>query len=255
MTRHGGALPAAGGGRHAGIAHSGARHPGTAVPGRAQQPHVRLHSLRDELRGRRARLRRAAEGAGHFPFANGSPRTAGRAVHAVQGRSDRGIALDHFRMDAPRDLRDHGSRASSRPRGQARNRNGCGSSSTSWMRSGQIDGLKDALARLRKFGGRCVLGFQSIAQVSSTYGHGDAHTIVENCGNTLILALFRQRGRRHGTVRLSADRRARGVADHGVEEPPADGARWVRSSHSEHFNVEPAVLPSQIEQLPDLTGI
>ena len=30
---------------------------------------------------------------------------------------------------------------------------------------GQIDGLKDALARLRKFGGRCVLGFQSVAQV------------------------------------------------------------------------------------------
>jgi len=26
---------------------------------------------------------------------------------------------------------------------------------------GQIDGLKDALARPRKFGGRCVLGFQS----------------------------------------------------------------------------------------------
>src|SRR5437762_6067509 len=44
---------------------------------------------------------------------------------------------------------------------------------------GQIDGLKDALARLRKFGGRCVLGFQSIAQVSSTYGSGEAQTIVE----------------------------------------------------------------------------
>ena len=39
---------------------------------------------------------------------------------------------------------------------------------------GNIDGLKDALARLRKFGGRCVLGFQSIAQVSSTYGPGEA---------------------------------------------------------------------------------
>ena len=35
---------------------------------------------------------------------------------------------------------------------------------------GAIEGLKDALARLRKFGGRCVLGFQSIAQVSGTYG-------------------------------------------------------------------------------------
>jgi type IV secretory pathway TraG/TraD family ATPase VirD4 len=31
---------------------------------------------------------------------------------------------------------------------------------------GAIDGLKDALARVRKFGGRCVLGFQSIGQVS-----------------------------------------------------------------------------------------
>ena len=41
---------------------------------------------------------------------------------------------------------------------------------------GAIDGLKDALARLRKFGGRCVLGFQSIAQVSSTYGSGEAQT-------------------------------------------------------------------------------
>ena len=52
---------------------------------------------------------------------------------------------------------------------------------------GAIDGLKDALARLRKFGGLCILGFQSIAQVSGTYGKGTAETIVENCGNTLIL--------------------------------------------------------------------
>ena len=52
---------------------------------------------------------------------------------------------------------------------------------------GAIDGLKDALARLRKFGGRCVLGFQSIAQVSGLYGASESQTIVENCGNTLIL--------------------------------------------------------------------
>src|SRR5208282_2636414 len=67
---------------------------------------------------------------------------------------------------------------------------------------GQIDGLKDALARLRKFGGRCVLGFQSIAQVSSTYGQGDAHTIVENCGNTLILRCSASEG--GGTARFAS---------------------------------------------------
>ena len=80
---------------------------------------------------------------------------------------------------------------------------------------GAVDGLTDALARLRKFGGRCVLGFQSIAQVSGTYGQAEAQTIVENCGNTLIL-------------------------------------RSV--STSQQTVTESAVLPSEIEQLPDLQG-
>ena len=57
-------------------------------------------------------------------------------------------------------------------------------------------------ARLRKFGGRCVLGFQSIAQVSSTYGQGNAHTIVENCGNTLIFRCSASEG--GGTARFAS---------------------------------------------------
>src|SRR3984957_19041347 len=67
---------------------------------------------------------------------------------------------------------------------------------------GQIDGLKDALPRLRKFGGRCVLGFQSIAQVSGTYGRGEGETIVENCGNTLILRCSASEG--GGTARFAS---------------------------------------------------
>jgi type IV secretory pathway TraG/TraD family ATPase VirD4 len=118
---------------------------------------------------------------------------------------------------------------------------------------GQIDGLKDALARLRKFGGRCVLGFQSIAQVSSTYGHGDAHTIVENCGNTLILRCSASEG--GGTARFASQL----IGDREVLRTMVSRSRRLTESmgsisHSEHFSVEPAVLPSQIEQLPDLTG-
>jgi hypothetical protein len=52
---------------------------------------------------------------------------------------------------------------------------------------GPIEGLKDALTRLRKFGGRCVLGFQSISQVWGTYGRAAADAIAENCSSTLIL--------------------------------------------------------------------
>jgi hypothetical protein len=51
---------------------------------------------------------------------------------------------------------------------------------------GAIDGLPDALVRLRRFGGRCLIGFQAIGQVSATFGQGPAEAIVENCGSTVI---------------------------------------------------------------------
>jgi hypothetical protein len=118
---------------------------------------------------------------------------------------------------------------------------------------GQIDGLKDALARLRKFGGRCVLGFQSLAQVSSTYGQGDAHTIVENCGNTLILRCSASEG--GGTARFASQL----VGEREVLRTSISRSRRATefvgtTSRSEHVNIEHALLASQIEQLPDLTG-
>lgn len=118
---------------------------------------------------------------------------------------------------------------------------------------GQIDGLKDALARLRKFDGRCVLGFQSVAQVSTTYGHGDAHTIIENCGNTLILRCSASEG--GGTARFASQL----IGEREVLRTTVSRSRRLTEvlgsvSHNRHFSVESAVLPSQVEQLPDLTG-
>jgi Type IV secretion-system coupling protein DNA-binding domain len=118
---------------------------------------------------------------------------------------------------------------------------------------GQIDGLKDALARLRKFGGRCVLGFQSIAQVSSTYGHGEAHTIVENCGNTLILRCSASEG--GGTARFASQLIGeREVLHKTVSRSRRHTELFGSVTHSEHRSLEAAVLPSQVEQLPDLAG-
>jgi type IV secretory pathway TraG/TraD family ATPase VirD4 len=67
---------------------------------------------------------------------------------------------------------------------------------------GTIDGLKDALARLRKFGGRCMLAFQSIAQVRATHGDAEARTIVESCGNMMILRCSASEG--GGTARFAS---------------------------------------------------
>jgi len=124
---------------------------------------------------------------------------------------------------------------------------------------GAIDGLKDALARLRKFGGRCVLGFQSIAQVSSTYGSGDAQTIVENCGNTLILrcAGSENGGTSQFASRLIGEREIlRKQVSRGSDREGAFSARGSRRSKSisEQHVTEAAVLPSQIEQLSDFSG-
>jgi type IV secretory pathway TraG/TraD family ATPase VirD4 len=124
---------------------------------------------------------------------------------------------------------------------------------------GVIDGLKDALARLRKFGGRCVLGFQSIAQVSSTYGQGSAQTLVENCSNTLIL---RCSGSENGGTsqfasRLIGEREVvRRQISRGRDRENAFAARGARRSRSiVHQHVtESAVLASELEQLPDLCG-
>jgi len=118
---------------------------------------------------------------------------------------------------------------------------------------GQIDGLKDALARLRKFGGRCALGFQSISQVSSTYGDGDAHTIVENCGNTLLLRASASEG--GGTARFASKLIGeREVLRTSVSRSRRPLALFGTRTLSEHVATEAAVLPSQLEQLPDLTG-
>jgi type IV secretory pathway TraG/TraD family ATPase VirD4 len=125
---------------------------------------------------------------------------------------------------------------------------------------GAIDGLKDALARLRKFGGRCVLGFQSVSQVSATYGFGEANTLVENCGNTLIL---RCSGSEHGGTSQFASRL---IGEREVLRRQTSRAHdrggWLAGRSSARRSttvsrqqiVEAAVLAAEIEQLPDLGG-
>ena len=118
---------------------------------------------------------------------------------------------------------------------------------------GTIDGLTDALARLRKFGGRCVLGFQSIAQVSSVYGAGPAQTLIENCGTTLILRCSSSEG--GGTAkfasRLVGDRE---VSVEQVTRSTATGGGKGSTSRTTQRRTEPALLAAQIEQLPDRAG-
>jgi hypothetical protein len=118
---------------------------------------------------------------------------------------------------------------------------------------GEIDGLKDALARLRKFGGRCVLGFQSIAQVSGTYGKGVAETIVENCGNTLILRC--SASEHGGTSEFASKLIGQREVMHTTVSKTRNPSQWRSSTTTaEQLRIEPAIMASQIERLADLEG-
>jgi len=121
---------------------------------------------------------------------------------------------------------------------------------------GAIDGLSDALARLRKYGGRTLLGFQSIAQVSGTYGEAAARTIVENCANTLILRCSASEG--GGTARFAAQligerevvrlQHSHTRGEGGIRHAQRSSAVSVQRA------VEPALLAAEVERLADLEG-
>jgi hypothetical protein len=99
----------------------------------------------------------------------------------------------------------------------------------------------------------------AISQVSSTYGQGDAQTVVENCGNTLILRCSgsEQGGTSAFASRLIGEREVvRRQASRGHDRDGFFGARSSRRSLqiSEQQQSESAVLASELEQLPDLCG-
>src|ERR1700738_3828397 len=98
-----------------------------------------------------------------------------------------------------------------------------------------------------------------IAQVSSTYGSGEAKTIVENCGNTLILRCSGSDngGTSHFASRLIGEREiVRRQTSRGRDREGSFVFKGSRRSTnvSEQHVIEAAVMPSELEQLPDLSG-
>lgn len=118
---------------------------------------------------------------------------------------------------------------------------------------GRIQGLKDAMVRTRKKGGCIAAGIQSIAQVRAVYGEAEAQTIVEQFGTQLVLKCGASEG--GGTARFASDL----IGEREVERIETStsynqGQDGPSTTTSYRRNLERAVLPSEITQLPDLRG-
>lgn len=126
---------------------------------------------------------------------------------------------------------------------------------------GRVFGLKDALARLRKYNGRVVLGFQSISQLRSVYSDAEANTIIENCGNKLILRC--DSSERGGTAdfasKLIGERDTLTTqynSSYGSSSGEQIGSSSSNSSSGSNTSEkrEYLIMASQIMQLPNLSG-
>lgn len=118
---------------------------------------------------------------------------------------------------------------------------------------GRIEGLKDAQARLRKFGGCVAIGFQSFSQVKQVYGEG-AQTIIENCGNLLLLRAGASED--GGTAKLASDLIGGREVERGdVSRSQTHGRFTTRSmSMQTRRMIEDVALASEIMQLPNREG-
>src|SRR3546814_337338 len=118
---------------------------------------------------------------------------------------------------------------------------------------GRIEGLKDAQARSRKFGGCVAIGFQSFAQVKQVYGEG-AQTIVENCGNLLLLRAGASED--GGTAKLASELiGGREIERDDISRSRTQGRYTTRTmSMQSRRTIEDVALASEIMQLRNLEG-
>ena len=84
-------------------------------------------------------------------------------------------------------------------------------------------------------------------------GHAEAQTIVENCGNTLILRCSASEG--GGTARFASSLIGeREIISQQITKSRRPNEFLSSQSIAQHHVTESAVLASEIEQLPDLQG-
>ena len=84
-------------------------------------------------------------------------------------------------------------------------------------------------------------------------GRAVADTIVENCGNTLILRC--SASERGGTSEFASKLIGQRQVVHTTRSRSRRSSDWVPTiTTSEHLSIEPAVMASEIERMPDLEG-
>lgn len=117
---------------------------------------------------------------------------------------------------------------------------------------GKVTSLRAGLTKLRKYGGRCVLGLQTVAQLRTTYGRDEAQTLIANTSVKCILRAGDSETAKNMEHELGEQEIERtqvndsfSTSDNGQSQSQNTSTQVVRQS---------TVLASEIMGLPDLQG-
>lgn len=114
---------------------------------------------------------------------------------------------------------------------------------------GKVSSLRGGLTKLRKYGGRCILGLQTISQLRATYGRDEAQTLLANCSTKLIL----RAGDAETAKAMEDELGQQEIERHNQSESISKDSSSTSTSIS--ISRESAVMASEIMAMQDLRGL
>lgn len=123
---------------------------------------------------------------------------------------------------------------------------------------GKVSSLRAGLTKLRKYGGRCVLGLQTVSQLRETYGRDEAQTLLANLSTKLILRAGDNETAEYFSKELGEQDidRLQVSAGEGTSTATMGGSNSQSSNNNYTMQRvrQAAVLSSEVLNLPDLHG-
>lgn len=119
---------------------------------------------------------------------------------------------------------------------------------------GKVTSLRAGLTKLRKYGGVCVNGLQTIAQLRSTYGKDEAQTLLSCMATKLILKAGDSETAEYFSREIGEREIERSKTTHGESAQNMGMGGSTSQNRTKEHTTESAVMPAEVLNLPPLEG-
>lgn len=125
---------------------------------------------------------------------------------------------------------------------------------------GKVSSLRSGLTKLRKYGGRVVLGLQTVSQLRETYGKDEAQTLLANLSTKLILRAGDNETAEYFSKELGEQDidRLQMTSGHGSSTGGMFNPGQSSQSANTNFNMlrvrQAVIMSSEVLNLPDMHG-